>query len=115
MSTDASNYAPGDAVTVTVSNSSGVAVSPGGGIVCQGSPWPFALQVQDDAGNWNEVASPRTPPCVGIAAALLQPGQRMTKTLMASADPGEYRLSYAYHATDGSEGVVTSDPFTVGS
>jgi hypothetical protein len=113
VSTDAANYAPGDAVSVTLVNGTTTSIAPLGGIVCQGSPWPFAVERLDDAGMWQAVDYPRTPPCIGIAVALLGPGQTQTKTVAASADPGEYRLVYAFRAMDGSEGTAASDPFLV--
>jgi hypothetical protein len=112
VSTDAVSYAPGDPVTATMSNGGDQAISPQGGIVCQGSPWPFGVQRQDDGG-WQDVVFPRTPPCVGIAARLLGPGESQTKTLSASDDPGTYRLVYPYTAADGSQATAASDPFTV--
>jgi len=114
VAVDAPSYAPGDTIAVTVSNSSGLAVSPSGGIVCQGSPWPLRLQALDASGIWQDVPVVRTPPCVAIAAALLPSGESLSKTLVASPDPGQYRLVYPYHATDGSTGSAASDPFTVG-
>jgi hypothetical protein len=111
----APSYAAGQPIDVTVTNGSGLALSPSGGLVCQGSPWPLQLQTLDPtSGVWQDVPVVRTPPCVAIAAALLPPGESLSKTLVASPDPGQYRLVYPYHATDGSSGSATSDPFTVG-
>jgi hypothetical protein len=115
VSVDSTSYAPGAAITATADNYTSVAVSPTGGIVCQDSPWPFTFQILDDAGNWHDVQVPRTQACVGIAAALLPPGASTNKTLAAPADAGEYRLVYTFHATDGTDGVAASDPFTVTS
>ena len=38
VATDASSYAPGDPVTVTVADGTTTSIAPRGGIVCQGSP-----------------------------------------------------------------------------
>jgi hypothetical protein len=113
VSVDASSYAPGDSVTATVNNGSSLAISPNGGIVCQASAWPFSLQVLDDSGVWQDVPVARTPPCIAIAAALLQPGQSVSKTFAAAPDTGEYRVVYAFHATDGTDGVAASEPFMI--
>ena len=114
VSVDASSYAPGDPVTASVANGTPLAVGPGGGLVCQGSPWPFTLQLLDDAGGWQDVAYPRTPPCVGIEARLLVPGQTLSKTFAAAMEPGQYRVVYGFRATDGTAGTAASDPFLVG-
>src|SRR5437899_2329896 len=60
VTTDASSYAPGDAVTVTVVNGSTTSIAPLRGIVCPGSPWPFSVQRLDDTGNWQDLTFPRT-------------------------------------------------------
>jgi len=115
VTTDASSYAPGDPVSVTVVNGTATPIAPIGGIVCQGSPWPFGVQRLDDAGEWQDVEFPRTPPCIGIAVALLGPGASQTKTFAALADPGTYRVVYAYNPTDGSrQALAVSDPYDVG-
>jgi len=114
VAVDAPSYAPGDAISVTVTNGGNLAVSPNGGLVCQGSVWPLRLQTLDASGAWQDVPVARRPPCVAIAAALLPPGESLSKTLAAGLDPGQYRLVYPYSATDGSRGSATSDPFTVG-
>jgi hypothetical protein len=113
VATDAPSYAPGDPLTATVTNGTADPIAPIGGIVCQGSPWPFALQQQDDAGNWQDIETPRTPPCVGIAVAQLGPGQSQSKSFAASPDPGTYRLVYPYRTPDGTNSVAFSDPFQV--
>jgi hypothetical protein len=113
VTTDAMRYAPGDAVTATATNGSPQSIAPQGGIVCQGSPWPFGVQQQADDGSWQDIVLPRTPPCIGIAVRQLGPGESQSKTLSASADPGTYRLTYTYSAADGSQAVAVSDPFTV--
>jgi hypothetical protein len=114
VSTDASSYAPGEPVTVSVVNGTSTPIAPLGGIVCQGSPFPFGIQRLDEAGVWQEVAFPRTPPCIGIAVALLGPGESQTRTLDADATPGTYRVAYAYSPTDGSgQALAVSDPFEV--
>jgi|SRR5579859_7436100 len=114
VTTDASSYAPGDPVTVTVLNASAAPIAPQGGIVCQGSPWPFTVQQLDDSGTWQEVPFPSTPPCIGIAVALLGPGQSRTATFAADANPGTYRVAYAYNPTDGSgQGLAVSGPYDV--
>jgi hypothetical protein len=115
VTVDAATYAPGDLITATVTNGSNSAISPSGGIVCQGSPWPFTLQVPDDSGTWLDVPAGRTPPCGAIAAALLQPGESASKTFTPSLDSGQYRVIYAYHAADGTDGAITSDPFVIGN
>ena len=116
VTTDSSSYAPGDSVTVTLVNGSTTPIAPLGGIVCQGSPWPFAVQWLDDAGTWQDVALPRTPPCIGIAVALLGPGESQTRTFAADANAGTYRVLYAYNPTDGSgQALAMSDPYDVDS
>jgi hypothetical protein len=115
VSVDATSYAPGDPITATVTNGGSLAISPGGGIVCQGSPWPLRVQALDASGSWQDLEPARTPPCVAIAATLLPPGQSLSKTFAASADPGQYRVVFAFHATDGSDASAASDPFLVGS
>jgi hypothetical protein len=114
VNTDASSYAPGESVTVTLVNGTTTAIAPLGGIVCQGSPWPFGVQRLDDAGTWQDLAYPRTPPCVGIAAALLGPGESQTRTYAADANAGTYRVVYVYNPTDGSaQALALSDPYDV--
>ena len=114
VATDASSYAPGDLVTVTVVNGTTTSIAPQGGIVCQGSPWPFGVQRLDDAGNWHDLTFPRTPPCIGVAVALLGSGESQTRTFAAAADLGTYRVVYAYTPTDGSGQVMAvSDPYDV--
>ena len=114
VSTDASSYTPGDPVTVTLVNGSTTPIAPLGGIVCQGSPWPFTVQRLDDAGTWQDVAFPRTPPCIGIAVALLGPGESQTRTFAADANAGTYRVLYAYNPSDGSgQALAVSDPYDV--
>ena len=44
VTTDASSYAHGDPITVTIINGTATPIAPMGGIVCQGSLWPFGLQ-----------------------------------------------------------------------
>src|SRR5438132_965206 len=63
VTTDAASYAPGDSVTAMVVNGTTMPIAPLGGIVCQGSPWPFEVQRLDDAGEWQDVTFARTPPC----------------------------------------------------
>jgi hypothetical protein len=114
VNTDASSYAPGESVTVTLVNGTTTAIAPLGGIVCQGSPWPFGVQRLDAEGNWQDVTYPRTPPCVGIAAALVGPGESQSRTFAADADAGTYRVVYAYNPTDGSgQALSVSDPYDV--
>jgi hypothetical protein len=114
VATDASSYAPGDPVRATLVNGSATPIAPLGGIVCQGSPWPFGVQRLDDAGEWQDVVFPRTPPCIGITAALLGPGESQSRTFAADANVGTYRVVYAYSATDGSgQALAASDPFDV--
>ncbi|HEV7664394.1 MAG TPA: hypothetical protein VGQ62_12715 [Chloroflexota bacterium] len=114
VTTDASSYAPGDSVTATVVNGTTVPIAPLGGIVCQGSPWPFGVQRLDDAGEWQDVAFARTPPCVGIAVALLGAGEAQTRQFAAAPSPGTYRVVYAYSTANGSgQGLVVSDPYDV--
>ena len=116
VATDASSYAPGDPVTVTVVNGTTTSIAPQGGIVCQGSPWPFGVQRLDDAGDWQDLTFPRTPPCIGVAVALLGPGESQTRTVAADTDLGTYRVVYAYTPTDGSgQGLAASDPYEVTS
>jgi hypothetical protein len=111
---DASSYGPGDPITVTVVNGTPTPIAPLGGIVCQGSPWPFGVQRLDDAGEWQDVVFARTPPCIGIAVALFGPGESQTRQIAAEADPGTYRVTYAYDTTDGSgPGLAVSDPYDV--
>jgi len=114
VSTGASSSAPGDPLTATVTNATTTPIAPLGGIVCQGSPWPFGVQRLDDAGEWQDVVFPRTPPCIGIAAALLGPGQSQSKTFPADTNPGTYRVVYTYSPTDGSgQALAVSDPYAV--
>ena len=114
LSTDASSYGPGTPIMVTVVNATTTPIAPVGGIVCQGSPWPFGVQRLDDAGEWQDVVFPRTPPCIGIAVALLGPCESQTGQIPAEADPGTYRVTYAYDTTDGSgPGLAVSDPYDV--
>jgi hypothetical protein len=114
VTTDASSYAPGDSVTVTLVNGTSTAIAPLGGIVCQGSPWPFTVQRMDDAGIWQDLVFPPTPPCIGIAVALLGPGESQTRTFAADANAGTYRVLYAYNPTDGSgQARAMSDPYDV--
>ena len=113
VTTDAMSYAPGDPLVATATNGSPQSIAPQGGIVCQGSPWPFGVQQQADDGSWQDVVVPRTPPCIGIAVRQLGPGESQTKTLSASADPGTYRLTYVFTAADGSQAVAVSDPYTI--
>ena len=116
VATDASSYAPGDQVTVTVVNGTTTSIAPQGGIVCQGSLWPFGVQRLDDAGNWQDLTFTRTPPFIGVAVALLGPGDSQTRTFAAATDLGTYRLVYAYTPTDGSgQGLAASDPYDVTS
>ena len=114
VSVDAASYPPGDPITATVTNGSGLAISPMGGIVCQGTPWPFRLQSLDADDNWQDVTFARTPPCIGIATRLLPPGESMPKTFAAVTDPGQYRVVFPFLATDGTEGNAASDPFVIG-
>jgi hypothetical protein len=114
VTTDASSYAPGDPITATVMNGTATSIAPLGGIVCQGSPWPFGVQRLDDAGDWQDVVFPRTPPCIGIAAALLGPGESRSATFAADASVGTYRVVCAYTTTDGGgQGLAVSDPYDV--
>ena len=116
VATDASSYAPGDRVTVTVVNGTTTSIAPQGGIVCQGSPWPFGVQRLDNAGNWHDLTFPRTPPCIAVAVALLGSGESQTRTFAADTDIGTYRVVYAYTPTDGSgQGLAVSDPYDVTS
>jgi hypothetical protein len=72
------------------------------------------VQRLDDSGTWQDVAFPRTPPCVGIAVALLGPGESQTRTFAAEASVGTYRVVYAYNPTDGSgQALAISDPYDV--
>ena len=91
-----------------------MSIAPLGGIVCQGSPWPFEVQRLDDAGEWQDVTFARTPPCVGIAAALLGIGEGQTRQFAADPNRGTYRVVYAYNTTDGSgQELAVSDPYDV--
>jgi hypothetical protein len=114
ITTDASNYAPGDPFTTTVTNGTTTPIAPLGGIVCQGSPWPFGVQRLDDTGAWQDAAFPRSAPCIGIAVALLGPGESQIRSFAADASTGTYRVVYAYSATDGSgQTIAVSDPYDV--
>jgi hypothetical protein len=73
------------------------------------------LQQRDDTGAWHDVVYPRTPPCVGIAVALLGPGETQTRTFAAPDDPGTFQVVYTYHASDGSAGMAVSAPIVVSS
>jgi hypothetical protein len=45
---------------------------------------------------------------------LLGPGESQTRQIAAEADPGTYRVTYAYDTTDGSgPGLAVSDPYDV--
>jgi hypothetical protein len=89
-------------------------IAPLGGIVCQGSPWPFGVQRIDDAGEWQDLAFARTPPCVGIAVAMLGTGEGQTRQFAADPNPGTYRVVYAYSTTDGTgQGLAVSHPYDV--
>ena len=51
-----------------------------------------------------------------MAVALLGQGESQTRTVAAAADPGTYRVVYAYTPTDGSgQGLAASDPYDVTS
>jgi len=114
VTTNGSSYGPGDRIMVTVVNGTTTPIAPVGGIVCKGSPWPFGIQRLDDAGEWQDVVFSRTPPCIGTAVDLLGPGESQTRQVAAEADPGTYRVTYAYDTTDGSgPGLAVSDPYAV--
>ena len=105
IATDAAMYSPGDTIIITLTNTGLAPVSPQGGLVCADSTWPLAVQWFDGA-SWQALPPSRTPPCVGIAAALFLPGASQTRQLSATFDLGTYRVVYDFHA------VTDSQPFT---
>jgi hypothetical protein len=111
--TDASSYAPAVPITARVVNATASPVTPNGGIVCQGSPWPFTIERMIDDGTWHTVTYGRTEPCVGIDAAALAANGSYAHTFAAPLEAGTYRAVYAYSVNDDGSAVADSVPFQV--
>jgi len=113
VSTDAAAYAPGDPIQVTILNAGPDRISRGG-LDCD-DLWPLALEQRANDGSWQPVpVAPRQ--CVGIAAALVGPGETQTMTISLTLDPGAYHILYAFDDVDnGTQEMAISDPFDITS
>lgn len=116
VTTDRPGYAPGDTVSVAVTDLGPGEIMPRGGRVCD-SLWPIRLEQQDQTG-WSPVPVPQDAICAGVSVAALNPGDSLAKTFVAGPDEGTYRVVFAYDSPGGAYGSlppVYSDPFTVQS
>ena len=113
VTTDATSYAPGDPIQVTILNSGPDRVVRGG-TDCD-DLWPLALEQHAADDSWQVVPAP-SHQCIGIAAALLGPGETQTMTVSLTLDPGSYHLVYAFDDVDnGTQDMSISDPFDITS
>jgi hypothetical protein len=113
VSTDAPGYAPGDPIQVTILNVGPDRISRGG-LACT-DIWPLVLEQRLNDGTWDPVSVPQHS-CIGIAAALVGPGETQTETISLSLDPGTYHVVYAFDDVDnGTQEMSTSDPFDITS
>ena len=111
VTTDATGYAPGDPIQVTITNGGPDRITRGG-LDCD-EIWPLALEQQDDSGNWQSVEVPRHG-CIGVAGTIVAPGETQTRTITLQLDPGTYHVLYAFNDIDaGTQDVSVSDPFTI--
>ena len=112
VATDASAYTSGDPIQVTIANNGPDRISRGG-LDCN-DIWPLALEMRQDDGSWQPVQVPQHG-CIGIAAALISPGDSFSKTISLTLDAGTYHVVYAFDDVDnGTQDMSISDPFDVG-
>jgi hypothetical protein len=116
VTTDGPGYAPGDTVTVVVTNLGPGPIMPRGGRVCD-SLWPIRIERQDQSG-WNPVPISQDAICAGVSVAAIGAGDSLSRTFAAGPDDGTYRVVFAYDVPGGEYGdlaPVYSDPFFVQS
>jgi hypothetical protein len=112
VTTDAPSYASGDPIQVTIQNGGSDRISRGG-LDCT-DIWPLDLEQRQADDSWLPVIVPQHQ-CIGIAAALVSPGDTQMKTLSNLAlDPGTYHVVYAFDDVDnGTQDASISDPFDI--
>jgi hypothetical protein len=111
VATDASTYSVGDTIQVTISNNGPDRITRGG-LACD-DLWPLALEQLAEDGSWQPVAVPRHQ-CIGIASALIAPGQTQLRTIALVLDPATYHVVYMFSDVDaGMIDIAVSDPFDV--
>lgn len=111
VSTDASIYAPGDPIQVTIFNAGPDRVARGG-LACT-DIFPLGLEQRQPDATWLEVPVPQSD-CVAIEAVLFGPGESQTQTIDVSLDPGTYHVVYGFDDVDnGIQDVAASEPFDV--
>jgi len=104
LRTDRSEYDPGEAATLELSNNSDGSV---GYNLC------FSQLERFSSTGWTLAQGTRTG-CLGIQLSL-EPGERATGQWLLSADlrAGMYRISTHIEESDGDAKRVSSEPFTV--
>jgi len=111
VATESASYASGDPIQVTIVNNGPDRISRGG-VDCNDS-WPLAVEMLQDYGSWQPVQVPQHA-CIGIAAALINPGESFSKLISLSLGPGTYHVVYAFDDVDnGTQDMSISDPFDV--
>jgi hypothetical protein len=111
VSTDASTYAPGDPIQITIFNAGPDRITRGG-LACT-DIWPFGIEQRQPDSSWLDVPAPRSD-CLAIEAALFGPGESQTRTIDVSLDPGTYHVIYVFDDVDnGIQDVAASDPFDI--
>ena len=111
VATDASAYAVGDPIQVTILNSGPDRISRGG-LDCD-ALWPLALEQHAADDSWQAVPV-ASHQCIGIAAILVGPGETQSMTISLSLDPGSYHVVYAFDDVDnGTQDMSISDPFDI--
>jgi Bacterial Ig-like domain len=111
VTTDASSYAPGDQIQVTIDNAGPNRITRGG-LDCD-DIWPLALEQRQSGGDWQPVPVP-SHSCIGIASVLVSPGESQSRTISMTLDPGTYHVVYAFDDVDnGTQEVSVSDDFDV--
>ena len=111
VTTDASTYAPGDQIQVSIDNAGPDHITRGG-LDCD-DLWPLALEQRQSDGGWQPIPAPRHT-CIGIASVLVSPGESQSRTISMTLDPGTYHVVYAFDDVDnGTQDESVSDAFDV--
>lgn len=112
VTTDASSYAPGDPIQVSIVNGGPDRITRGG-LACT-DIWPLALEQRQDDDSWQPVTVPQHQ-CIGIAAVLVSPGDTQSRTISnLTLDPGTYHVVYAFDDVDNAtQDMSISDPFDI--
>jgi hypothetical protein len=111
VTTDASTYAPGDQIQVSIENAGPDRITRGG-LDCD-DLWPLALEQRQPDSTWQSLPAPRHA-CIGIASVLVGPGESQSRTISMPLDPGTYHVVYAFDDVDnGTQDVSVSDAFDV--